>query len=80
MSAGWSIKTIGAIKKQFTRPVTGSLAKFKVLLEDNLQKNRINAGRVIRIAKDSVIIAEEFEDESGTMTIKNIELKLYNKK
>ena len=40
-------KKVGAIKKQFTRPVTGSLAKFKVLLEDNLQKNRINPGDLL---------------------------------
>jgi len=61
----------------------------KAIVEDHYGKGHvitvgsyigINAGKVIRIAKDSVIIAEEFEDESGTMTIKNIELKLYNKK
>lgn len=37
-------KRVDSIKKQFTRPVTGSLARFKALLEENLQENRIDPG------------------------------------
>jgi hypothetical protein len=34
-------KKVDSIKKQFTRSVTGSLAKYKTLLEKNLQKDGI---------------------------------------
>ena len=37
-------KRVDSIKKQFTRPGTGSLAKFKTMLEENLQENRIDIG------------------------------------
>ncbi len=37
-------KRVDSIKKQFTRPRTGSLARFKILLEENLQENRIDIG------------------------------------
>ncbi len=37
-------KRVDSIKKQFTRPVTGSLARFKVLLEESLRENRIDPG------------------------------------
>jgi Tfp pilus assembly protein PilP len=35
-----------------------------------------NSGRVIRIEKDSVIIAEEFENESGVIEVKEVVLRL----
>ena len=35
-------RKIDSIKKQFTRPKTGSLAKFKMLLKENLQQNGLD--------------------------------------
>jgi RNA polymerase sigma-70 factor (ECF subfamily) len=43
-AAGELQRKVDSIKKQFTRPVTGSLAKYKALLEANLQKNGIHPG------------------------------------
>jgi RNA polymerase sigma-70 factor (ECF subfamily) len=43
-AAGELQRKVDSIKKQFTRPVTGSLAKYKALLEENLQKNGIHPG------------------------------------
>jgi RNA polymerase sigma-70 factor (ECF subfamily) len=40
-------KKVDSIKKQFTRPVTGSLAKYKSLLEKNLEKNGIEPGDLL---------------------------------
>ena len=37
-------KRVDSIKKQFTRPGTGSLARFKTMLQENLQENRIDIG------------------------------------
>ena len=46
-AAGEIQKKVDSIKKQFTRPVTGSLAKYKTLLEKNLQKNGIEPGDLL---------------------------------
>ena len=35
-------KRVDSIKKQFTRPLTGSLAKYRVVLEENLRKKNIS--------------------------------------
>jgi RNA polymerase sigma-70 factor (ECF subfamily) len=35
-------KKVDSIKKQFTRPLTGSLAKYRALLEENLREKGIN--------------------------------------
>ena len=45
--AGEFQRRVEAIKKQFTRPVTGSLARYKALLEENLQKNGIEPGDLL---------------------------------
>ena len=37
-------RRINAIKKQFTRPNTGSLAKFKSIIEENIQKHEMDRG------------------------------------
>ena len=46
-AAGELQRKVDSIKKQFTRPVTGSLARFKALLEENLQENRIDPGDLL---------------------------------
>ena len=46
-AAGELQKKVDSIKKQFTRPLTGSLAKYKTLLEKNLQKNGIEPGDLL---------------------------------
>jgi type IV pilus assembly protein PilP len=35
-----------------------------------------NAGKVVKIEKDKVIVAEEYEDVLGNVTLRNKELKL----
>ena len=59
----------------------------KAIVEDHTGKGHVltvgtyigqNNGRVIRIEKDRVIIAEEIMDESGKVKVTDIILKLYN--
>ena len=40
-------KRADSIKKQFTRPVTGSLARFKALLEESIQEHKIDPGDLL---------------------------------
>ncbi len=40
-------KRVDSIKKQFTRPGTGSLARFKTMLQENLQENQIDIGDLL---------------------------------
>ncbi|MGD8762216.1 MAG: pilus assembly protein PilP [Desulfobacteraceae bacterium] len=39
-----------------------------------------NAGKIVQIQKDKIVIAEQVEDVMGKMNIRKIELKLYSKK